>query len=150
MLTEKQKIAKQHLKQLYHLNEMINADLDEIESLRAMSTNIASFDLTKERVSSTPSHDAHFVKAVDKLTDLEETVAKHADEYIQLYSEIREMIKLIDNPDYVLVLKHRYLLFHTWEQTAKEMGITTQWVHKLKERALEYFADILTSKEKAA
>lgn len=149
MLTSKQMTAKQYLKQAYRLNELIKNSLTEIENLRAMSTRIASPDLTKERVSKSKSTDAPFENAVNKLVDLEATVAEQADEYIQLHDEIRDMIKLIDNSDYVLVLQNRFLLFHKWEQIAKDMNITYMWVTVLYKRALEALTDILTAKGKA-
>lgn len=151
MLNSKQMAAKQYLQQIYRCNELIQENLAEIENLRAMSTSIASPDLTKERVSSTHSHEAPFVNAVNKLVDLEKATDAKMAELLDLRTEIRETISLVEDAKQILVLRYRYIDFMKWEDIAEKMGYySLKSVHRIHSTALDSVADILTAKGKAA
>lgn len=150
MLNEKQMQAKQYLKQAYRCNEMLKSNLEEIENLRAMSTSIASPDLTKERVSGTPSQEARFVNAVNKLVDLEKIVDEEMVRLLDLKADIRMTINQVEDVKGVLVLRYRYLDFMTWESLCDRMGYSLRQIHRIHEAALNNLADILTAKGIAA
>lgn len=150
MLNEKQMQAKQYLKQAYRCNELLKHNLDEIENFRAMSTSIASPDLTKERVSSTHSHEAHFANAVSKLIDLEKTVDDEMVHLLDLKADIRETINQVEDVKGILVLRYRYLDFMTWENLSERMGYSMRQIHRIHEAALNNISDILITKGNAA
>lgn len=143
MLTEKQKKAKQYLKQAYRCNELLKNSLDEIESLRAMSTSIASPNWTKEKVSCTHSHEAHYVNVVTKLIDLEKTVDDEMVHLLDLKSAIRETINQVEDVKGILVLRYRYLDFMKWEDLCEKMGYSMRQVHRIHKTALNSLADAL-------
>ena len=146
MINSKQMAAKQYLQQIYRCNELIQESLDEIENLRAMSTSIASPDLTKERVSKTKSSEAAFVNAVNKLVDLEKATDVKIAELLDLRMEVRETISQIDDAKQILVLRYRYIDFMKWEDIADKMDYALKSVHRIHSAALDSVADILTAK----
>ena len=150
VLSPKQMSAKQYLQQIYRCNELIQENLAEIENLRAMSTSIASPDLTKERVSSTHSHEAPFVNAVNKLVDLEKTTDAKMAELLDLRMEIRETISLVEDAKQILVLRYRYIDLIKWEDIAEKMDYALKSVYRIHSAALDSVADILAARGKAA
>lgn len=151
MLNEKQMQAKQYLQQIFRCNELIQENLAEIENLRAMSTSIASPDLTKERVSKAKSSEAPFVNAVNKLVDLEKAADVKMAELLDLRMEIRETISLVEDAKQILVLRYRYIDFMKWEDIAEKMDYySLKSVHRIHSAALDSVADILAAKGKAA
>lgn len=150
MINSKQMAAKQYLQQIYRCNELIQESLEEIENLRAMSTSIASPDLTKERISKTKSSEAAFVNAVNKLVDLEKATDAKIAELLDLRMEVRETISQIDDAKQILVLRYRYIDFMKWEDIAYKMDYALKSVHRIHSAALDSVADILAAKGKAA
>ena len=63
--------AKEYLQQLHKLDIIIQQKLQERSDLQKMSVSIGSFDYTRERVQTSPSNDATFVKTVDKIVAIE-------------------------------------------------------------------------------
>ncbi len=150
MLNAKRMQAKQYLQQIYRCNELIQENFAEIENLRAMSTSIASPDLTKERVSNTHSHEAPFVNTVNKLIDLEKATDAKMAELLDLRIEIRETISLVEEAKQILILRYRYIDFMKWEDIAEKMDYALKSVHRIHSSALDSVTDILATKGIAA
>ena len=150
VLNSKQMEAKQYLQQIYRCNELIQANLEEIENLRSKSTSIGSFALDEERVSHSPSREAPFVKTVNKLVDLEKEVSIEMEHFLDLRKEIRDTINQLKNINRVLVLRYRYIEFMTWESIAEQMNYTVEHLHRIYSAALTDVADILATKGRAA
>ena len=150
VINPKQIAAKQYLQQIYRCHELLQEHLAEIENLRAMSTSIVTPDLTKERVNSSPCHEAPFVSAVNKLVDLEKTTGSKMAELLDLRAEIREIISPVDNTKQILVLRYRYIDFMRWEDIADKMEYSLKSVYRFHSAALDSVADILTAKGKVA
>ena len=134
MLNSKQMEAKQYLQQIYRCNELIQANLEEIENLRSKSTSIVSFALDEERVSHSPSREAPFVKTVNKLVDLEKEVSIEMEHFLDLRKEIRDTINQLKNINRVLVLRYRHIEFMTWESIAEQMNYTVEHLHRIYSR----------------
>lgn len=146
MLNERQKKAKQYLKQLHRCNKLIQENLEEIENLRVISTQIASPDFTKEKVSKTKNTEAPFVGAVNKLIDLEKATDAKMAEVLDLRMEIRKTISLVNDANQMLVLRYRYIDFLKWEDIAEKMEYySLKSVYRIHSAALDSVADILQS-----
>ena len=131
--------AKQYLQQSFKLNAKINANLLELERLRALSTCVASPDLSKDKVQ-TGSVTDRIGNTVAKIVDLEILIIDETDRLVDLKREIRERLEAIEDDDLRLVLQKRYVNFQKWEQIAVDMNYGYQWIHKLHKRALNLFS----------
>ena len=136
--------AKQYLRQVRRLDNIVNAKLEQVEVLRAMAT----------RITSQPSVDGVQVSGnrdktgdvIAKIIDLERDINETVDRLIDLKREVITNIDSVPTDDYRLLLTLRYLNFKTWEQIAVDMCYTYKWVHVLHGRALEEFEKVLAER----
>lgn len=75
-----------------------------------------------------------------RLVDMEHTLRQEMDKLLNVSDEIDEAIKRLDNTDLETVLIHRYLLFHTIEQTAEYMHYSVRAVKNKQKEAVEKIA----------
>jgi len=132
--------AKQYLRQVRRLDNIVNAKLEQVEMLRAMTTRMTT-KLSTDKVQESNIPDK-MPTLICKIVDLEKEITNDIDQLIDLKTEVMRKIDSIQNDDYKLLLTLRYLNFKTWEQIAVEMGFTFQWVHALHKRALIEFEKI--------
>ena len=117
--------AKEYLQQLQRLDTMINQKIKELGDLRLMSQSVGGIDYSKERVQSSPSGDAPFVKPVLRMIELEH--------------EIINQIQALQNPKHIDILYKHYVEFKRLEIVAVEMNFTYQYIVELHGTALKEF-----------
>ena len=126
---------KEYLAQAYRIDQRINSKLEQIISLRDLSTKATS------TLSDMPGSATRNVRSMEgiivKMVDLENEINEDIDILIDLKKEIMGFIKNIDNPEQQTLLELRYLCFKTWEQIAVDMGYSIQNAYKVHDRALE-------------
>ncbi len=127
--------AKQFLKQAYKLNETIESDREELESLRSLATSISG-DMTQERVQSSPSNDK-IVNIISKIIDLENEIKDEIEQLIELKKAIRDVINKVEDKNEMLVLKYRYLMFYQWDEICEKMHYSPRQIHRIHDSALE-------------
>ena len=132
--------AKQYLRQVRRLDNIVNAKLEQVEMLMAMTTRMTA-NLTTDKVQESNIPDK-ISTLICKIVDLEKEITNDIDKLIDLKIEIMRKIDSIQNDNYRLLLTLRYLNFKSWEQIAVEMGFTFQWVHELHKRALIEFEKV--------
>lgn len=132
--------AKQYLRQVRRLDNIVNAKLKQVEMLRAITTRMTA-NLTTDKVQESNIPDK-ISTLICKIVDLEKEITNDIDKLIDLKIEIMRKIDSIQNDNYRLLLTLRYLNFKSWEQIAVEMGFTFQWVHELHKRALIEFEKV--------
>ena len=131
--------AKQYLRQLRRLSDIVQSKLDQIEALRSLAQKITHVPKTVSVQESIPED--KMTEIISKIVDLQKELKTDIDNLLDLKLKITHQINNIDNDDYKLLLMLRYLNFKTWEEIAVEMGYTYQWIHVLHGRALKYFQE---------
>ena len=129
--------AKEYLRQAYRLDQKISSDLEEVASLREMSASVSSPQLT-ERVQTSKNTDAPFVRALEKIMDLEERINKEIELLMELKKEIRVVITTVEDTDERMVLKYRYVHNYTWEQIGNELHADARTVRRWHGKALQH------------
>lgn len=129
--------VKEYLRQAYRLDQKISSDLEEVALLREMVSSVSSPQMT-ERVQTSRNTDAPFVKALEKIVDLEEQINKEIDLLMELKKEIREVITTVDDTDERMVLKYRYVHNYTWEQIGNELHVDARTVRRWHGKALQH------------
>ena len=129
--------AKEYLRQAYRLDQKISSDLEEVASLREMSASVSSPQLT-ERVQTSKNTDAPFVRALEKIMDLEERINKEIELLMELKKEIRAVITTVEDTDERMVLKYRYVHNYTWEQIGNELHADARTVRRWHGKALQH------------
>ena len=131
--------AKQYLRQLRRLNNIVQSKLDDVEALRSLAQRITYVPKNIKVQESIPED--KFSELIAKIVDLQEKINDDVDKLLDLKLKITNEIDSLDNDEYKLLLMLRYLNFKTWEEIAVEMGCSYQWVHVLHGRALIYFQE---------
>lgn len=129
--------AKEYLHQAYRLDHRINSDIEELQRLREMSCSISSPQLG-DRVQTSRSADAPFVKCIDKIIDMEEKINSEIDLFVDLKKEIRSVIEKVDNTDEQMVLRYRYIHNMTWEDIGDELNADKSTVRRWHGTALTH------------
>jgi len=129
--------AKQYLQQAYRLNELINSDLAELEQLRVLATSVSSPNLSGMPSGGSRNTEPAFVRAIEKIYDLEKVINAEIDRFVDLKKEIRIVINQVPDNSQKLVLKLRYIQFLKWESVAAEMDLSLKQVHRIHNEALK-------------
>lgn len=130
--------AKEYLGQAYRIDQRINSKLEQIASLRELTTKAAA-TITDMPLGGTKNiHSMEDV--IVKIVDLENEIKADVNTLVDLKHEIMNVIKEVKNPEYHTLLELRYLCFNTWEQIAVDMGYSLQHTFRLHEKALTEIA----------
>ena len=125
--------AKEYLNQAYRLDQRINSKLEQVASLRDLTTKATA------TMSDMPGGSRNVYKMQDiigKIIDLENEINADIDQLVDLKREMVSAIKAVEDPEYQTLLELRYLCFKTWEQIAVEMNYSIQHIYRLRDKAL--------------
>lgn len=131
--------AKEYLLRLQRLDTVINQKIKELGDLRTMSVSAGGIDYSKERVQTSPSGDAPFVRTIHRIVDLEEEINREIDRYVDEKHEIINQIQGLTDTRYIDLLFKRYVEFKKFETIAVEMNFTYQYAIELHGHALQDF-----------
>ena len=131
--------AKEYLQQLQRLDTMINQKIKELGDLRLMSQSVGGIDYSKERVQSSPSGDAPFVKPVLRMIELEQEINAEIDRFVDEKHEIINQIQALQNQKHIDILYKHYVEFKRLEIVAVEMNFTYQYIVELHGTAFKEF-----------
>ena len=128
--------AKEYLRQGYLLDKRINSHIREKEEAMQMACSISSPQMKEDKVQSSPSGEAPFVKALERLWEMEERINAEIDLYVDLKAQIHEVISRIDRSEYQMVLRCRYIHNMTWETIGDEIGVSQATVRRWHDKAI--------------
>lgn len=131
--------AKEYLTQLQRLDAVINQKIMELGDLRAMSISTNSVDYSDERVQTSRSNEAPFVKIVSRIVDLDAEINREIDNFVDEKHKIINQIQGLKNTDHISLLYKRYVEFKKFEIIAVEMNFTYQYVLNMHSCALKEF-----------
>ena len=127
--------AKEYLGQAYRLDQRINSKLEQVLSLRELTTKATA---TMSDMPGGGSRNIYKMQdIIGKIVDLENEINADIDQLVDLKREMVAAIKSVENPECQTLLELRYLCFKTWEQIAVDMGYSTRNVYKLHDAAVE-------------
>jgi len=128
--------AKDYLSQAYRIDHRINSKLEQIQSLRALSTKAtATLSDTPQSKGTRNIHSMEDI--IVKMIDLESEINTDLNRLIDLKHEIITVVKCVDNPEYQTLLELRYLCFKTWEEIAVEISWSIRQVYYMHGEALK-------------
>jgi hypothetical protein len=128
--------AKEYLKQAYRLDKIIASMVMELEGMKLTVDSVQSPSFG-ERVQTSRDNEARFVKKLYKIEEFEERLSGKIDHLLSLKNQISEVIGNIKNQDEQLVLRHRYLFGHTWEQISEELYADPTTIYRWHLKALK-------------
>ena len=126
----------EYLKQGRLLDQRINYHLRKLEELRASACTISSPRLSGDRVQTSPGRDAAFVRALERMEEMEERVTGEIDMLVDLKAQIEDMIHRLLNPEYQLMITYRYLEDMTWEEIGDLLHVDRITLYRWHKKAL--------------
>ena len=128
---------RDYLCQAYRLDQKIDSNIREVWYLRKMMGSISSPALG-DRVQTSRSGEAPFVRSVEKIMALEERINAEIDVLVSLKAQMREVIAAVADTDERMVLSYRYIHNLTWEQISDELNESVSTVKRRHRSALEH------------
>ena len=126
--------AKEYLGQAYRLDQRLNSKLEQVLSLRELTTKATA---TMSDMPGGGSRNVYKMQdIIGKIVDLENEINADIDKLVDLKREMVAVIKAVENPEYQTLLELRYLCFKTWEQIAVDMKYSTRNVYMLHDAAI--------------
>ena len=127
--------AKEYLGQAYRLDQRINSKLEQVLTLRGLTTKATA---TMSDMPGGGSRNVYKMQdIIAKIVDLEDDINRDIDALVDLKREMVSVIKAVENPEYQTLLELRYLCFKTWEQIAVDMNYSIEYTFRLHKKALE-------------
>jgi RNA polymerase sigma factor (sigma-70 family) len=127
--------VKEYLGQAYLLDQRIRSYTIECDELRQMAESISSPGF-EEHFNATKNTDAPYIRTLEKLWDMEETVLREQESLIDLKAQIREVISQVDKSEQQAVLRFRYIHNYSWPRIADELGVDRGTVQRWHNRAI--------------
>ena len=127
--------AKEYLGQAYRLDQRINSKLEQVLSLRDLTTKATA---TMSDMPGGGSRNVYRMQdIIGKIIDLVNEINQDFDALVDLKREMVATIKAVADPECQTLLELRFLCFKTWEQIAVEMDYSIQHIYRLRDRALK-------------
>ena len=127
--------AKEYLGQAYRLDQRINSKLEQVLSLRELTTKATA---TMSDMPGGGSCNVYKMQdIIAKIVDLENEINADIDQLVDLKREMVATIKAVSDPECQTLLELRFLCFKTWEQIAVDMGYNVRHLYRVHEEALE-------------
>lgn len=135
--------AKQYLKQITRLDNLIKSKLEQIEELRSLAEKVTVEAKLVKSYNKNSYQSDKVGDVVVKIVDLNNEINEYIDRLVDLKAEAIRLIDSLEDPDYRLLLNLRYINGYTFERIAVEMNYCYRWITKLHGRALEAFNGVL-------
>lgn len=125
---------KRKLKSAWLLHKQIEEHLAELQELRSFACKITP---VYSLVPGGSGSGQKLENNIAKIADIETLLQDETDDFFKRLREVRELIKLIDDPMQRLIMQKRYLNYQKWEVIAADLGYSWRRVHQLHSEGLK-------------
>ena len=126
----------EYLSQGRRLNEMIAFLSDRLMMLRDGADRVSALRVSGVKVQQSPDGDAPYVRAMQRIWDMEESIDRKLLLLVRLDRQIGEVIGTLISGDYRMLLRYRYLGRKSWEQIADLMHIDASTAKRWHAKAI--------------
>lgn len=130
--------AKDFLRQSYRLNEMINSNVEELDNLRDLATNIAGQTFDKDKLSGCGYVKSRVEEIVLKVVEYQHQVNEEIDQLVDLKKDIRKSIMRVTDRDQLILLRLRYLNSFSWQEIQQRMNLCEKQIHRIHGESLKF------------
>lgn len=131
--------AKEYLNQARHLDALINCRLREIDYWRELSSSVSGMRFDGMPHSPNRPTDAPFVRCLEKIDEIQQSVEEKVAYLISLRDEINARIDMLDNHEEQVLLRYRYIDGFTWEEIESIMNVSERTAFRIHGNALAHF-----------
>ena len=129
--------VKDYLRQGRLLDQRINYNLRRLKEMRAGLDGLCSPQIRPDKVQTSPDGDPPFVKALMRMSELNERIDQEIDLLVDLRNQIDATVRTVDNDDYQMLLLYRYIENRTWEDIGAELGVGKTTAKRWHQEALQ-------------
>ena len=129
--------VKDYLRQGRLLDQRINYNLRRLKEMRAGPDGLCSPQIRADKVQTSPDGDPPFVKALMRMSELNERIDQEIDLLVDLRNQIDATVRTVDNDDYQMLLLYRYIENRTWEDIRAELGVGKTTAKRWHQEALQ-------------
>lgn len=129
--------AHEYLSQAYRLEQRIQIQMEELDNLRTLASNVGSPGFEEHYNPNQPT-DAPFTKTLERIWEKEKEVNDELNRLIKLRDEIQQTINRVENVDERLILTYRYLKNCSWSQISDEMCVSDRTIRRWYNSALSH------------
>ena len=116
---------------------------EEIQAIDDLMSHITP-EMSSDRVQSSHPPDK-LGQLVAKKVDLESQLIGEIAAALEVMNDIEEVISQVEPIGYQMILQKKYIECKTWEEVAREVCYSSQWIWVLHRRALAVVDKILAS-----
>lgn len=129
---------KEYLNQIKNIDEILQCNKEELQSLREFSTSIASSSSDSVKVmSSKDNTEARYASVVHQIVEMEEAIKNNVEESLSLKIEVRNAITKLKDPRYKLLLLNKYVHGLSWTEICDKMQIGQTTAYRYHTTALQ-------------
>lgn len=125
------------LNEIQKLKYKIEKQMSLIAYYDQMSFSLGGCDFTIERVDCTRNLDAPYVKWIYKKLDAEQKLKEMTRKLKSMINEMTDIIDLIENIDYRMILTFRYVLSKEWLEISETMHLSLSTTYRYHKKGLE-------------
>lgn len=134
--------SKQFLEQSIVISRDIQAHLEELERLDALSTATGAIRYDNDRVTGSAPQSARFENIVVRLADIQREVKREVWDLLDAHREIRDVIAQVKDDDVRSVLRMKFLAIKSVSEIAAAFRISKPTVFKRLDAGYEAVAEI--------
>jgi hypothetical protein len=128
---------KKYLNQAFYMQRLIESNKLELTRLRELAASVGTANLAGDRVQSGGRSDRTGDLAAS-IADLEAEIKSDIRRCVKIMSDIRWIIKSVDDERLRLILQSRFLDFKSWEQIRMTLGLSdARYLFRLYKLALK-------------
>lgn len=119
--------VQEYLKQGVMLDHRITYDLDRLDQMRMLSVSVSAPSPDRERVQTSRSGDASFVRVLERIDEQAEKINREIDLLMDLRAQIDEVIGQLPSNQFRVLMAYRYQEGLSWKEitAALHIGRTT-------------------------
>lgn len=137
--------AEEFLSRAYRLDQQIQSKVDQLQRIRACASGSGIQYRDAKVKASGPENKVE--NTVVKILEEERVINEEIDRLVEIKREIREVIARVEDVDYRLVLEERNLLFKTWWEISRDMGMGIRWTQMKHREAVKAVQEVLDRME---
>ncbi len=126
-----------YLKQGQLLDKRINYHLRKLGELRQAACSLPVTVLSRDRVQTSPSGDAPFVRALLRVEEMQEQINREIDMLVDLKHQIMDVIHQVDSNELQMLLVYKYLEGMTTKKIGMMLAVDKSTVKRWHKKAIE-------------
>lgn len=134
--------TKQYLNRAYHLNNLIDSKLAELDKLKDLRFNISGNTSGVAVQASKETTEAKYASVILRIAEYEDYINNEINNLIEIKSEISAVISKLEDNSEKAVLSYRFLNYYKFEKIAEEMNYSLRQTYRVYNAALNHIEDV--------